>query len=162
MVRGSDYSAELEQKSVGNQLDTQKYKKINEVWFYKGRVLLDSQFPICRQIISEHHDTPSGGYSDYHRTLHRVKRTFWWKGMKTDIKKAIRECDVCQRHKHELVKPSSLLDLLSVPASVRDEISMDFIQGLPVSNGKSTIFVVVDRFSKYAHFIVLKHPINAS
>jgi hypothetical protein len=42
-----------------------------------------------------------------------------------------------------------------------EDISMDFIEGLPVSKGKSTTFVVVYRLSKYAHFMAINHPYTA-
>ena len=51
-----------------------------------------------------------------------------------------------------------LLQPLAIPEHVWYEISMDFIDGLPKSDGKDTIFVIVDRLSKDAHFIPLKHP----
>jgi hypothetical protein len=49
-----------------------------------------------------------------------------------------------------------------VASRVWADISMDFIEGLPKVNGKSVILTVVDRFSKYAHFIVLSHPYTAA
>lgn len=50
---------------------------------------------------------------------------------------------------------------LSIPHGVFIDISMDFITGLPKSNGKEVIFVVVDRLIKYIHFIALGHPYSA-
>eukprot|EP00253_Pinus_taeda_P019405 PITA_19405 len=78
--------------------------------------------------------------------------------MKNDILTFVAECDVCQRHKEETVNTPGTLQPLPIPASIWTEVSMDFITGLPKSENKSVIMVVVDRLSKYAHFCALPHP----
>ncbi|KAE8821218.1 putative polyprotein [Hordeum vulgare] len=70
----------------------------------------------------------------------------------------VRSCVTGQRNKTETLRPAGLLQPLDVPSQVWADISMDFIEGLPKVGGKSVILTVVDRFSKYAHFIAPGHP----
>ena len=63
------------------------------------------------------------------------------------------ECLVCQHNKVETIKTTGRLQPLSIPSQRWEDISMDFIRGLPKSEGKSVIMVVVDRLTKYAHFV---------
>lgn len=78
--------------------------------------------------------------------------------MRKRTKDFIQNCDTCEHHKTEQVAPAGLLQPLVIPCQIWEDISMDFIDGLPSSNGKTTIFVVVDRLSKYAHFTAISHP----
>lgn len=78
--------------------------------------------------------------------------------MKGDIKTYVYKCHTCQQNKYETISPPSLLQPLPIPEKVWTDIIMDFIVGLPLSKGKFLMMVVVDRLSKYAHFIALAHP----
>lgn len=78
--------------------------------------------------------------------------------MKQDVYTHVRSCDVCQKCKNETVTYPGLLQPLPIPDKVWQDISMDFIEGLPKAVGKEVIFEIVDRLSKDAHFIALKHP----
>nr|GEX42085.1 hypothetical protein [Tanacetum cinerariifolium] len=103
-----------------------------------------------------------GGYSGINVTLHRLKEIFYWKGMQKMVIQVVRECDVCQREKPKLSAYPGLLQLLPILEKIWSSISMDFIKKLPNSHGKIVILVVVDRLSKYAHFIALQHLFTTS
>jgi hypothetical protein len=68
------------------------------------------------------------------------------------------ECDVCQRNMGEIIRAPGTLQPLLIPPSIWQDISMDFIVGLPKSDNTPVIMVVVDRLSKYAHLCALQHP----
>ena len=71
-------------------------------------------------------------------------------------------CLVCQKNKVETIKTPGLLQPLSIPSQRWEEVSIDFITGLPKYEGKSVIMEIVDRHTKYAHFFSLSHPFKAS
>jgi len=77
------------------------------------------------------------------------------------IQQYVASCTICQKNKADTLSPAGLFQPLPIPCQVWDDIIMDFIEGLSPSNGKSTIFVVVDRLSKSAYFLALSHPYTA-
>jgi hypothetical protein len=132
------------------------------VWFKKGKVFLNPVSSFISKVLAYGHSSPVGGHFGYHKTLARIKHNFLWSGMRGMVKDYLKECDVCQRFKNDSMKPSGLLQPLPIPTRIWTDISMDFIEGLPSSNGYSVIMVVVDRLTKYAHFVALKHPFSAA
>ena len=86
-----------------------------------------------------------------------LKEQFWWHKMKREIGSYIAKCDICQRVKAEHQRPAGLLQPLQIPEWKWDSVGMDFITGLPTSSrGNDSIWVIVDRLSKVAHFIPVK------
>jgi hypothetical protein len=86
-----------------------------------------------------------------------LKTHYWWYGMKRDIAEYVSLCDTCQRVKVEHQRLAGLLQPLKIPEWKWEEIRMDFIVGLPRTQaGYDSIWVIVDRLTKVAHFILVK------
>lgn len=113
------------------------------------------------QIIQALHTSTVGGHKGVPVTYRRVRHLFAWPGLKQDVHQFVTSCPTCQQSKPDRARYPGLLQPLPTPSSAWQCISMDFVEGLPVSLGYNCIMVVVDRFSKYSHFIALKHPFTA-
>jgi hypothetical protein len=148
----------LQQDSSASDTFTWK----NDSLWYKDRLYLCKNSQLKQKVLLELHTSPVGGHSGFLKTYHRVKKDFFWDGLKTDVQRFVAECLVCQQNKVETIKTPGLLQPLSIPSQRWEEVSMDFIIGLPKSEGKSVIMVIVDRLTKYAHFCALSHPFKAS
>jgi len=114
------------------------------------------------KIIAACHSSALGGHSGIAATYSRMKKHFAWKGMKMDVENFVKQCSICQHAKHSLQHPMGLLQPLPIPAGVWQDLTMDFIEGLPKSEGCNVILVVVDRLTKYAHFLPIRHPYTAA
>ena len=107
------------------------------------------------------HDSAVGGHSGFPVTYRRIKSNFAWPGMKHQIREFVQGCQIYQQAKPERVKYPGLLLPLPVPKQAWQTVSLDFISGLPPTSKGNCILVVVDKLSKYAHFMVLKHTFTA-
>jgi hypothetical protein len=138
----------------GYSLDNGIIRKGELIWIGHNSAL-------TTKLISSYHASAMGGHSGAQATYHRLKRMFEWKGMKGEVEDFIKQCSVYQQAKHERQHPVGLLQLFPIPAGAWQDITMDFIEGLPRSDGSNAILVVVDKFTKYAHFIPMEHPFTA-
>jgi hypothetical protein len=92
-----------------------------------------------------------------------LKREYWWPGMKMDIAEFVARCIVCQQVKIEHQRPAGLLQPLEIPQWKWEQISMDFVEGLPRSQkGHDSIWVIVDRLTKSVHFLPVKSTYKTS
>jgi hypothetical protein len=79
--------------------------------------------------------------------------------MKREVARYVSECDTCQKVKADYMKPGGMLQPLSIPELQWDDISMDFLMGLPMTARKfDSIWVIIDQLYKFAHFI----PVNTN
>ena len=123
--------------------------------FVKGQWYVPGNKELNNKILKAEHDSRVAGHFGQFKTLERIKANFYWPKMDQEVEEYVRSCDSCQQNKATRHKKYGLLDPLDIPNRPWDDISMDFIVGLPESSGHMKIWVVVDRFSKMAHFIPL-------
>lgn len=162
-----EYEKDAVLKNIIEELKQKPTSKKHYSWSQnilrrKNKIVVPSVAALRVMILNWLHGSSHAGHSGRDVTIQRVKSLFYWKGMAKDIHAYIRACTVCQRCKYDTAASLGLLQPLPIPEGVWMDISMDFIDALPVSNGKSVILVVVDRLSKAAHFIALRHPYTAA
>jgi hypothetical protein len=109
-----------------------------------------------KKILDEAHTLKYSIHPDSTKMYHDLRQQFRWTRMKRETARYVLECDTCQKVKVDYMKPGGLLQPLSVPNWKWNDISMDFIVGLPLTARKSDlIWVIVDRLTKSTHFILV-------
>jgi transposase InsO family protein len=90
------------------------------------------------------------------KMYHDLKSLYWWTRMKREIAKYVSECDTCQRIKASHLKVAGTLQPLPIPSWKWEDICMDFIVGFPSTSWHhDSIWVIVDRLTKIAHFLLV-------
>ena len=108
------------------------------------------------------HSSRFSGHPGVHRSSDFIRRRFWWPTLTADVREFISACDVCARSKTSHRPPSGLLRPLPIPSRPWSHIALDFVTGLPKSQGNDTILTLVDRFSKAVHYVALPKLPNAA
>ena len=124
--------------------------------FFKDKIVIPCDSSLIKEVLELFHDSRVGGHEGVHKTWKRVRNELYWADMKKDIKKYVKDCQICQASKYERIRPPGLLQPLPIPSHTWTDLSMDFIEKLPSSQKKEVILMVVDRLSKGAHFIPLR------
>ena len=114
----------------------------------EGRIYVPNNKELREEILKKHHDPADIGHPGQHRMLELLKRTYWWPGLKEDIKKYIQGCFKWQQNKVQHQRKTGELHPLEIPQGPWQEISIDIIGPLPKSNGMDAIVVIVNRFTK--------------
>ncbi|GJY07519.1 DNA/RNA polymerases superfamily protein [Tanacetum coccineum] len=109
------------------------------------------------KVMTEAHSSPFTIHPGSTKMYRDLKQYFWWNGMKQDVATFVSKCMTCQQVKIEHQRASGLLQPLEIPMWKWDEISMDFVTGLPTTQKRhDAIWVVVDRLTKSAHFLPIR------
>nr|ABD78322.1 polyprotein [Primula vulgaris] len=153
--------AEISFQIANEVLAATNFKWINGLLFYKERLYVPNNNDLKIKTYAILHEDPDNGHTGFQKSLLLAYKEVYWQGLKKDLKKFVDSCVVCQTCKYGKTNAYGLLQPLPMPEQTWSEISMDFINGLPTSKNYNCIWVVVDRLTKYAHFIPLKHPFGA-
>ncbi|GJW87906.1 putative ribonuclease H-like domain-containing protein, partial [Tanacetum coccineum] len=126
------------------------------VWF-EDRLCVPNDQALREKVMTEAHSSPFTIHPGSTKMYRDLKQYFWWNGMKQDVATFVSKCMTCQQVKIEHQRASGLLQPLEIPMWKWDEISMDFVTGLPTTQKRhDAIWVVVDRLTKSAHFLPIR------
>ena len=124
---------------------------------YSGRIYVPENPELRNEVLREAHSSTYTIHPGSTKMYHDLRRQYWWKGMKKDVAIFVARCLTCQQVKAEHQKPAGMLQPLPVAEWKWDHITMDFVTGLPRSStGRDTVWVIVDRLTKSAHFLPIK------
>jgi hypothetical protein len=136
----------------------EKYKCFRQdskgiLWF-GDRLVVPKDPELRKKILDEAHLSKFSMHPGSNKMYHDLRSLYWWTRMKREIAKYISECDTCQRIKASHLKAAGPLQPLPIPSWKWEDICMDFIVGLPnTSRHHDSIWVIVDRLTKTAHFL---------
>ena len=126
------------------------------LWF-DNRIVVPKDHQLRRQILDEANLSKFSIHPGSTKMYQDLRQHYWWTRMKREIAKYASECDVCQRIKASHLKVVGTLQPLSIPSWKWEDISMDFIVGLPNTSQKhDSIWVIIDRLTKTAHFLPVR------
>jgi hypothetical protein len=128
------------------------------LWFM-DRLVVPKKEALKKKILDETHASRYSINVGSTKMYHDLRKKFWWTRLKQETPHYVLECDTCQKVKADYMKPGGLLQPLSILDWKWDDISMNFIVGLPMTADKfDSIWVIVDRLTKSAHLV----PINTN
>ncbi|GJT99092.1 reverse transcriptase domain-containing protein [Tanacetum coccineum] len=138
-------------------LDQQMEKKEGESLYFMDRIWVPLVGGMRKMIMNEAHKSKYSVHPGADKMYHDLRDMYWWPGMKRDIATYVSKCLTCSKVKAEHQRPSGLLQQPEIPEWKWDKITMDFITKLPRSkSGHDTIWVIVDRLTKSAHFLAIR------
>ncbi|KAA3477410.1 Retrovirus-related Pol polyprotein from transposon 297 family [Gossypium australe] len=122
-------------------------------WFVEGFSLIAA--PLTKQpILWEAHSSPYAMHPGGNKLYRDPRELYWWPGLKRELTDFVRKCLTCQQVKVEHQLPSKLLQPVTIPVWKWERVTMDFVSGLYLTpTKKDSVWVMVDRLTKSAHFI---------
>ena len=132
-------------------------KDKNGLLRFASRIWIPNVQELKREILHEAHSSRYSFHSGSTKMYRDLKEFYWWPNIKIEIVYGVNKCLTCQKVKAEHQRPNGLLQPLEILEWKWEQIAMDNVVGLPLTQGKhDVIWVMVDRLTKSSHFI----PIN--
>jgi hypothetical protein len=126
------------------------------IWF-NDSIVVPKDVEVHQQILDEDHLSRYSIHLGSTKMYQDLKQHYWWTKMKIEIARYVARCDTCRRVKAIHMKTARPLQSLPIPTWKWEDLSMDFIVGLPkTAKGFDSIWVIIDRLTKIAHFLPVK------
>ena len=149
-------------KSVETKVIDSFSKGGDGVLRYQGRLCVPKVDGLRDLILEEAHSSQYSIHPGSTKMYRDLRDIYWWNGMKRDIAEFVAKCPNCQQVKIEHQKPGGLAQEIEIPTWKWEMINMDFVVGLPKSKRHfDSIWVIVDRMTKSAHFLPVKTSYSA-
>ena len=150
----SDKGMTLLRKKISETKVPNFRQDTNGTLWFNNRLVVPKDCELRRKILDDAHQSKYSIHPGSNKMYQDLRKNFWWTRMKREVARYVAECDTCQRVKADHLKKAGLLQPLNIPAWKWEDISMDFIVGLPSTSRKhDSIWVIVDRLTKSAHFL---------
>jgi hypothetical protein len=121
-------------------ISSEEYKKVTQRSLVSAR-----KEALKKKILDEAHTSRYSIHPGSTKMYHNLRQQFWWTRMKRKTARYVSKCDTCRKVNADYIKPGGLLQLLCILDWKWDDISMDFIVGLPMTARKfDSIWVIVD------------------
>lgn len=130
------------------------------LWWWLDRLYVPAAFRVY--LIGKMHGDPVSGHWGVFQTSDLLSRTFSWPNLRANVLRFTSSCVQCQQINVNHQRPQGELMPLPIPDCPWSQIGVDFIVKLPTSDGWDSIMVVVDHFSKTAHFIPARETWDAA
>ncbi|KAH0673662.1 hypothetical protein KY284_024749 [Solanum tuberosum] len=129
---------------------------------FKGRICVPRVYDLIQKLLIESHGSQYSIHPGVTKMYRDLKRIYWWPGMKKDIAEFMFKCQNYQQVKYEHQRPAGLLQRMPILKWKWEMIAMAFVVGLPKILGKfDSVWIVVDKLTKSAHFILVRVDYNA-
>ena len=127
------------------------------------KIVVPDNKEIRDKVVQELHSIPYNAHPRIQRTLGKVRKSFFWKGISGHVREFVENCPVRQMEKSDHTLSKGKLQSTHIPETKWSEISIDFITNLPMSSrNRDNVLMVVDKATRMVHLAPCSKSINAT